>query len=195
MGGGAAMSNTPPADPAAVSPEMLANAAKDMACVLAREPLLTDFGFREYGARCWTPDVSRLTEAEYAARVERERAEMRDPRSLAAFIAARIWLRQFRKLKSFNRRGSSYGLKHVAEADIGYLTNGVFIAAAMAEGFRIERDDPGSPNVVLNISQRAWGRGWMGGDQESWFDEPYERRLAAIGETAMPVRGHEGQNS
>jgi len=54
-------------------------------------------------------------------------------RSLAQFIVARRWLSQFGKLKSLNKRGSSYGLKHVAAHDIGYVTNGVFIAAAIAE--------------------------------------------------------------
>jgi hypothetical protein len=38
-----------------------------------------------------------------------------DPRSLAAFLGSRCWLRQFNKTKTLTTRGSSYGLKHIAE--------------------------------------------------------------------------------
>jgi hypothetical protein len=95
----------------------------------------------------------------------------------------RVWLRQFNKTKTLNKRsGTSYGLKHVAEEDIGYITNGVFIAAAIAEGFRVKRCSDNSPNGRLNISKAARGRGWRSGSQSSSFDKPYEERLAAIGE-------------
>jgi hypothetical protein len=75
------------------------------------------------------------------------------PRSVQQFETARLWLRQFSKVKSSNRRGSSYGLKHVAAHDIGYVTNGIFIAAALAEGFTVQRC---GPNAWINISSRAW---------------------------------------
>jgi hypothetical protein len=81
-----------------------------------------------------------------------------DPRSLAAFLGSRCWLRQFNKTKTLTTRGSSYGLKHIAEEDIGYVTNGVFFAAAVAEGFRIKRLSLISPNVMLNISRLPWRR-------------------------------------
>src|SRR5271166_6416600 len=92
---------------------------------------------------------------------ERDRATLLDDRSLAQFMGARQWLRQFTKTKAVNpRAGSSYGLKHVAEADIGYVTNGVFIAAAAAEGFIVKRCRPDSPNAWFNISSRARSIGW-----------------------------------
>ena len=80
------------------------------------------------------------------------------PRSLAAFVKAREWLGRQRKIKTINKSGISYGLKNVSEKDIGYLTNGVFIAAAIAEGFRVVRDGNDSPNACLNISKTAWHR-------------------------------------
>jgi hypothetical protein len=70
-------------------------------------------------------------------------------------MAARQWLSQFGRIKALNRRGTSCGLKHVAEHDIGYITNGAFIAAAIAEGFTVQRADDG-PNACFNISTKAW---------------------------------------
>jgi hypothetical protein len=131
------------------SPAELAAAAVDMDLVLEREPQLGDFGFGVYAPRRKTPE-------ERAAELRRDREDIREPRSLAQFMAARGWLRQFSKIKAFNPRGSSYGLKHVAEDAIGYVTNGCFIGAAIAEGFTVCRTDPGSPNAWFNISTKAW---------------------------------------
>jgi hypothetical protein len=39
-----------------------------------------------------------------------------------------------------NKCGTSYGLKHWAEDSIGNVTNGVFIAAAIVEGFTVRRN-------------------------------------------------------
>jgi hypothetical protein len=94
--------------------------------------------------------------AEHEAEFNRWREDMRTPRSLAQFMAARGWLRQFSKIKAPNKCGTSYGLKHCAEDDIGYTTNGCFIAAAIAEGFAVRRTDYDSPNAWFNISTEAW---------------------------------------
>src|SRR5664279_3385139 len=77
---------------------------------------------------------------------------MLEPRSVDGFQKAREWLSAFTKTSRFNRRATSYGLKHVAEHTIGYVTNGMFIAAALAEGFRI---DPRGPSAYFNISRVA----------------------------------------
>jgi len=122
-------------------------AAADMAAVLDREPQLGDSGFRMYD-RSKTPE-------QRAAELRLDRDQMRGPGSLAAFMAARRWLSPFAKTKALYQRGTSYGLKHVAENEIGYTTNGVFIAAAIAEGFTVKRADNG-PNALLNISAKAW---------------------------------------
>jgi len=55
------------------------------------------------------------------------------------------------------KKGGSHGLKHVAEKNVGYITNGVFIAAAIAEGFRAVRIGE-TPNAWFNISTTAWKR-------------------------------------
>jgi hypothetical protein len=117
-----------------LTPAELATAAIDIDRTLEREPLLSDNGLKHRD----------IGEAEFL----KWREDMRTPRSLA----------QFSKIKALNRRGTSYGLKHCAEDDIGYLTNGVFIAAAIAEGFTVRRSQPNSPNAWLNISTEAWRR-------------------------------------
>jgi hypothetical protein len=122
----------------------LATAATDMDRVLKDEPLLSDNGLK-----CDDIEEGRFLEW---------REDIRRPDSLARFMAARGWLRQFSKIKSVNKAGTSYGLKHCAEDDIGYLTNGCFIAAAIAEGFTVRRSQPNSPNALLNISTEAWRR-------------------------------------
>lgn len=142
------MSTLKPRTADSLTPAELAAAAIDMDRVLEREPQLSDNGFKQL-------DRAR-PRAEQDAEFLKWRESIREPRSLAQFMAARDWLSQFRKTKALNRRGSSYGLKHWAEDDIGYITNGVFIAAAIAEGFTVRRTDPGSPNAWFNISTEAW---------------------------------------
>ena len=114
--------------------------------VAAAHPDLTAFGF---GA--W--DERRLTPADRAARIAQGQADLiADP---DPFNRARIWLAAQKRTKHINPdAGSSYGLKHTAEPDIGYTTNGSFIAAAIAEGFTVQRI-PGSPNAWFNISTRT----------------------------------------
>ena len=122
--------------------DTIAAGAEAMGAVMAEYPDLTDFGFGVSAEQ--TFDVERL--------------KLTEDRSLSQFMRARQWLRKFPKTKTLNRRaGSSYGLKHVAAHSIGYVTNGVFIAAAAAEGFTIERITD-SPNAWFNISTRAQGR-------------------------------------
>ena len=79
---------------------------------------------------------------------------MLNPRSIRQFCAARAWLQQFPKIRTFNHPETSYGLKRVAEPTIGYVTNGIFICAALAAGYRIERE-PGSSNVVFRYSTKG----------------------------------------
>jgi hypothetical protein len=126
-----------------MSAELLAIAAEEMERVLEREPLLILRGF----------NIGRVT-PEYA---EQDRERMRDPNELAAFSRAREWLAGFAKTEKLNKRcGTSYGLKHVAERKIGYITNGTFICAAIAEGFRVERCASDSPNAYIAIARDAW---------------------------------------
>lgn len=56
-------------------------------------------------------------------------------------------------IKSFNLESTSYALKHRAEFEIGYIINGVFIAAALIAGYRVKVRN-GSINVHFNMSKK-----------------------------------------
>ena len=157
------------------SPAELAAAAIEMDRVLEREPLLSDNGFKRLRGR--------RSLAEHEAEFVRWRESIRESRSLAQFIAARGWLRQFSKIKTLNRRGTSYGLKHCAEDDIGYVTNGCFIAAGLAEGFIARCVEFGSPNAWFNISTEAWRHTERGHEERRRLArvELWERQSKAVG--------------
>jgi hypothetical protein len=144
------MSRIPPAKASDFTTEELTAAAFDMDHILEQEAQLNDFG---YGVN----NGFRGDPAKRQANFQAWRKSVREQDSLAQFVAARGWLRRFNKRKSLNKCGSSYGLKHVAEGTIGYITNGVFIAAAIAEGFQARRIGDG-PNAWFNISSQAWKR-------------------------------------
>ena len=67
------------------------------------------------------------------------------------------WLKEakIKKISSINRKQSSYKYKHVVEEQIGYITNGQFIAAAILSGFEYEWK---GPNAYFNMSQKDWNR-------------------------------------
>jgi uncharacterized protein YozE (UPF0346 family) len=81
--------------------------------------------------------------------------------SIADVIWTVGWLRSnVEPIKTINRRHSSYGLKHLAELFrptdyICYLSNGVFIAAAMIVGYPFKLDPP---NAMFGMSERSLKR-------------------------------------
>lgn len=112
--------------------------------VVAQFPDLTDFGFGVWNEH-------RLSREERIAKFAEDRARMFHPRSLEQFVRACAWLQPLERTQHVNpRAGSSYGMKHVAEHDIGYITNGMFIAAAVACGLQIKRIED-SPNAWFNL--------------------------------------------
>lgn len=74
--------------------------------------------------------------------------------SFKAFDKAVNWLKKVEKISSFNTKRSSNNLKLLAERDIGYISNGIFIAAAIHSGFRFKLE-PESPNVQFNMSEKS----------------------------------------
>jgi hypothetical protein len=81
-----------------------------------------------------------------------------EPQQIAA---CRAWLREFAvPTKTIRPRASSYGYKHVVERwtrEKGvnlYIANGAFIAAAIVEGYRLERTDRSSPNAFFALRVR-----------------------------------------
>lgn len=108
--------------------------------ILTAHPTLTVYGFEN-------PDKTDPAEMQ-------ERREALG-RSEAAFDAACAWI--WEHLPPTPRsRGyySSYYLKHVAEAEIGYITNGLFIAAMLHCGHRFLHPGKGNPNAYFPLTKR-----------------------------------------
>jgi hypothetical protein len=72
----------------------------------------------------------------------------------AEFDAVRAWIwRHLNAIRTMNRRHSSYGLKHIAERELGhYISNGLFIAAMAGAGFRVQ---PVGHNAHFNVSEKS----------------------------------------
>lgn len=118
--------------------------------IFDKNPELSPFGFGVFESRPGNPG--------YEQKLAEERAGVFD-RGVEQFRNIRVWLRQYDKTRSLNRGvGSSYWLKHQAEHEAGYSANGIFIAAAIAEGFTVKRivSEFGmpTPNAWINISKR-----------------------------------------
>jgi hypothetical protein len=78
------------------------------------------------------------------------------PFNLRRFALAYLFCMQIEKVKAISRRRTSYGLKHIAERFYGtYTTNGEFIAAAIAAGFKYRRCQHADLNAQFNMSEKS----------------------------------------
>ncbi|HEY9793466.1 MAG TPA: hypothetical protein V6D22_23910 [Candidatus Obscuribacterales bacterium] len=92
------------------------------------------------------------TDAERKNRFENDRQSLRQSLALCQRVVA--WLTaNVAKTDAIDNSQSSYGLKHVAENEIGeYVSNGVFIAAAIFAGYRYQLCRQGSLNAFFNMA-------------------------------------------
>ena len=117
-------------------------AQRMLQAVLAREPELTPFG---YGL-----DRRAETSSDY----ERRFAQARGKFDLRQFATAYLFCMKLFKTQTARPRMHSYWLKHVCEREArSYVTNGHFVAGAIAAGFTATRRDDG-PNCLFNMSER-----------------------------------------
>jgi hypothetical protein len=107
--------------------------------IMAAYPELSDFGFGVFDPRRKTPE-------QRSAELAKDRLDLLHDRSLDGFASEKLALQV-----SENQSDEPGGLQHVAGDEIGYTTNGVFIAAAIAEGFRVQRE---GPNALFNMSTK-----------------------------------------
>ncbi|AEH16323.1 hypothetical protein [Shewanella baltica] len=114
--------------------------------VINQVPELTDFGISIY------TNGRVLDKTQKKAEFDKSQSSLLG--SSESFEKTVSWLKQVEEIKSFNLRRSSYGIKHLAERDIGYITNGVFIAAAIHSGFKYKINYD-SPNVQFNMSEKS----------------------------------------
>lgn len=119
---------------------------KKIASVIKKVPELTDFGIGLYeGGRG-------LSKKEYELKFKSEQEKLLN--STDDFEKICNWLTKIDKIKTINTRRSSYSLKHIAEKEIGYITNGVFIAAAIYSGFNFKIYSD-SQNVYFGMSEKS----------------------------------------
>ncbi len=109
--------------------------------------------------------------AEREAELNRDRNDMLTPERLGQFARARAYLEPFGKRQTFNPKVSSYGLKHRAErfhrdrgVEYFYISNGMFIAAALDLGFKVK---PDGIKALLNIASKA------GGSESTKSEQPF----------------------
>ncbi|MCH8863535.1 MAG: hypothetical protein IID51_13665 [Proteobacteria bacterium] len=119
-----------------------------------QEPNLTRSGFAY-------KDKPGRTQADINAEIERDRKQPIGFFAVEEFMRACEFLSQKEKRTTINKDSNSYGLKHEAErfhkkngASNPYVSNGMFIAAAIHLGFKIKKV---GPNAYLNISSREPG--------------------------------------
>lgn len=118
-----------------------------LAITMMKVPLLNDFGIGLFdGDR-------KKSQAEKDAILAKDEATLRN--SVAEVGITVQWLLEnVQPTKTINKHHTSYGLKHIAEKDIGYITNGVFIAAGIIAGYPYEIPY-GFPNVPFGMSEKS----------------------------------------
>lgn len=133
------------------------------ATVLRIYPTLTVVGFdNPYRAN---RSERHLNSSELEQNFANRRRECLEAENCAGFELACIYLNTQSKIASFNRSFSSYQLKHRAEDLVrvqgkhteitDYVSNGMFIIAALSLGFRCKQFDPFGANAFINISSKS----------------------------------------
>lgn len=118
-----------------------------LAITMEKVPLLNDFGIGIYDGH------RRLSKEERDAIFKKDRKVLRE--SLNPIAKTIMWLQtRVAPIKTININQSSYRYKHIAEKDIGYITNGVFIAAAIIAGYPYKIANDG-PNVLFGMSEKS----------------------------------------
>jgi hypothetical protein len=114
--------------------------------VMALHPHLNDFGMG------LPSDDQKLPADAKAAKLSELREVL--AKSEAGVVAVINWMRaNLQPIK--NPLYSSYGLKHLANDDIGYVTNGVFILGAIIAGYTYKIQ---YPNPAFGVSKRSLAR-------------------------------------
>lgn len=120
---------------------------RQLAMVMNREPRLNRFGFG--------PGQFARTIQERRAQLAEWRGELRA--SASHVDEVREWLvLNIEPRQTINADAGSYGLKHLAESDLGaYVANGELIAAAIIAEYAYRSGAADSPNAVFGMSSRS----------------------------------------
>lgn len=114
--------------------------------ILKEHPRLHDGGYGELRGRCHRPRTN-------------ERAALLSPASVRTIDNIVVWLAlRIEPTRTINRRHTSYGLKHIYEAETSeYCSNGQFITAALLCGYGA---DFSHYNPCFAMSERCIRRAW-----------------------------------
>ncbi len=116
----------------------------DIKKIMDKNQELNDFGFGYYF------EVKRMPSDEMNKWFEKNRQRLLDKDKECTSICE--WLLNIQKRKTIDKSVTSYSLKHIAEKEIGYITNGAFICAAIHMGFNFKII---SPNAYFNMSWKS----------------------------------------
>ena len=116
----------------------------DIKKILDKETSLNDAGFG------LAFDFKKLTPDEYQKQLKQLRNDLLDSPYECTHVCE--WLKNINKIKTINKRRSSYGLKHIVEKRTTYISNGAFICAAIFMGFKYVID---GPNAFFNMSEKS----------------------------------------
>lgn len=138
-----------------------------LAITMERIPLLTSHGIGIYSVfgLGWAKLSKRERKKLRNSEIQKERQVLKNNYKTVEVTVQ--WLQKnAKKIKTLNLHYTSYAYKHCAEHDIGYITNGTFIAAAIIAGFpyKIRFD---SPNVEFGISSQSIKK-WYKRINEDW---------------------------
>jgi uncharacterized protein YozE (UPF0346 family) len=134
-------------------------ACRKIRAVLKEHPILNPHGWVLNKEKGDSPESRKV-------RLKSERVRMLTDDFVEQFLLAEHWLGFVRPTKAANRHNSSYGYKHDVESYFNavrkkagvqfnnYVSNGMFICAALAGGFEAFDLRPGSLNVAFNFSGR-----------------------------------------
>lgn len=119
---------------------------EEVQTILTEHTRLHDGGYGELRGRCHRPRTA-------------ERAALLTPASVRTIDNIVCWLAlRIQPIQTINRRHSSYGLKHIYEAETGeYCSNGQFIVAALIREYRA---DFSHYNPCFGMSERSIRRAW-----------------------------------
>ena len=109
--------------------------------IVDENPEITDFGFSSL------EDGKKLSKMERQRLITQERTRLYN--SILSIEKIYYWICNNLVVQStINKNISSYNLKQKAELDVGYISNGAFIVAALYSGLKYRRV---GPNAYFNI--------------------------------------------
>lgn len=120
--------------------------------VAAVEKLMTEYPELNDAGLLFVRKSKNQSDDDYRERNEDVRKRLTGAGCLAEIDKCATWINQnISPIQGFNTKHTSYGLKHIAEKECRYISNGSFIVAALLCGYKcsIQR------NPHFNMSERS----------------------------------------